>query len=959
MKIRILLVFVLGILGPSAVKARDAFVSENGSDDSFALVSSKGAAPLHVSSGDYPGVLKIAKHLQTDLEKVTGISPKLQVDAKVKGKRLVIIGTLGKNALIDSLAAEGKIDAVKVEGKWETFGIQTVDKPIPGVGEALVIFGSDKRGTIFGIYELSREIGVSPWYWWADVPVQKKSELHVLSGFHSMGEPKVKYRGIFINDEAPALTNWSQETFGGFNSEFYEKVYELILRNRGNYLWPAMWHPAKFYVDDPENARLADEMGVVIATTHHEPMGRAHAEWWSERDGPWNYNTNEAKLKEYWRGGVERLGDYESVVTLGMRGDGDHAMSEGTAVELLERIAADQRDIIADVTGKPAEETPQVWAIYKEVQDYYDKGMRLPEDVTVLLCDDNWGNLRVLPKKEDLNDKGGFGIYYHFDYVGGPVSYRWINVSQIERTWEQMNLAYEWGVDKIWLVNVGDIKPMELPISFFLDFAWDPDAIGAEDLPGYYVDWATQQFGSEHAEEIADILALQTKYAARRTPEMMKADTYSLTNYRESERVIGEYRELLERAKTVYDALPEEQKAAFYQLALFPAEAVCNLNEMYVAVGKNQAYSKQGRSAANFYADKAKMHFEKDAELTRYYHEELMGGKWNHMMSQPKIGYTSWNSPQLNVMPSVNYVQTPAGSGLGYAPEYSPPAFKMYYGRVEYQNEMPLFDSINEQSYYFEVINNGSDPYNFKLDAREDWIRFSESEGTVELEEKVYVSIDWEQVPAGETVGAFTVSGAGSSATISVPVLKHSMEVAGFVENEGVVSIAAERFERSVGNDDVYWSVVPNLGRTGSSVIAEPANAEVQALANNSPHLEYTFTVFEAGEVSVDSYLSPTLNYKQGEGLLFAVSIDDEEPRIVNMNKDEDKPDWKYPEWWNKSVGDHIKVRRSQHSVLEPGVHTLKVWMIDPGIVFQKFVIDAGGLKPSYLGPPSSDYVEK
>lgn len=958
MKNRVLLLLVSCILSVCTVQVGSAFVLEKGEDGAFPLVASGKPAAIHLSSEDFPGVQRIAGHLQSDIERVTGKSPKLEIDGKVKGKNVVIIGTLGKNKLIDKLASEGRINASKVEEKWETFGIQTVDKPLKGVEQALVIFGSDKRGTIFGMYELSRESGVSPWYWWADVPAQKKEELHVAAGFHSMGEPKVKYRGIFINDEAPALTGWSRETFGGFNSKFYEKVYELILRNRGNYLWPAMWHPAKFYVDDPENARLADEMGVVIATTHHEPMGRAHAEWWSKRDGPWDYNKNEAKLKEYWRGGVERLGDYESVVTLGMRGDGDHAMSEDTAVDLLERIVKDQRDIIADVTGKPAEETPQVWAIYKEVQDYYDKGMRLPEDVTVLLCDDNWGNIRVLPKKEDLNDKGGFGLYYHFDYVGAPVSYRWINVTQIERTWEQMNLAYEWGVDKIWLVNVGDIKPMELPISFFLDFAWDPEAIDAEDLPGYYVDWATQQFGSKHAEEIAEILSLQTKYASRRTPEMLKGDTYSLTNYREAERVLQEYRELADRAATVYAALPEAQKVAFYQLALFPAEAVLNLTEMYVAVGKNRAYAKQGRSSANFYANKAKAHFEKDAEMTRYYHEELMDGKWNHMMSQPKIGYTSWNSPQLNVMPSVNYVQSPSEPGLGYGPEYAPPVFKMYYGRVEYNDEMPRFDSINDQSYYFEVINNGTEPYGFKLEAREEWIRFSKSEGMVELEEKVYVTIDWDKLPEGESVGAFTVSGAGSSATISVPVLKHSLNAEGFVENSGVVSIDASQFERAVGNDEVRWTVVPNLGRTGSSVIAEPANAEARELTDRSPHLEYTFTLFEAGEFSVDSYLSPTLDFKQEGGLLFAVSIDDQEPKIVNMNEGEDKPDWKYPEWWTKSVADHIKVRSSKHSVLEPGVHTLKIWMIDPGIVFQKIVIDAGGLKPSYLGPPTSLYIE-
>ena len=397
----------------------------------------------------------------------------------------------------------------------------------------------------------------------ADVPVQKKNELFVASGVHSDGEPKIKYRGIFLNDEAPALSGWAKETFGGFNHKFYEKVYELILRNRGNYLWPAMWPPTAFFDDDPENYRLADEMGIVVSTSHHEPMMRSHEEWSRFGGGAWNYEINASQLQDFWRGGMERMKDYEGVVTIGMRGDGDEAMSENTATDLLQRIMSDQRSIIESVTGKPAAETPQVWALYKEVQDYYDKGMRVPEDVMVLLCDDNWGNVRILPKREDWDREGGFGIYYHFDFVGGPVSYRWLNVTQIEKVWEQMNLCWEWGVHDLWLVNVGDLKPMELPISFFLDFAWNPEAIAAADLPQYYLDWAQQQFGQELASEIAGILSLQTKYSARRTPEMLTPETYSLANYREADTMIADYQLLRSRARKVYENLPQEARSAF------------------------------------------------------------------------------------------------------------------------------------------------------------------------------------------------------------------------------------------------------------------------------------------------------------------------------------------------------------------------------------------------------------
>src|SRR5690606_39010394 len=266
---------------------------------------------------------------------------------------------------------------------------------------------------------------------------------------------------------------WVREKFGGFNHQFYEKVFELILRLKGNFLWPAMWGKS-LWDDDSLSAPLADEMGVVLATTHHEPMMRAHVEWQRYGKGPWDYDKNPEVLRQFWREGLERTKGQETVVTLAMRGDGDEAMSADTNIELLERIVKDQREIIAEVTGRPAEETPQVWALYKEVQDYYDKGMRVPEDVTLLFADDNWGNIRRLPDPADKRP-GGYGVYYHFDYVGGPRNYKWLNTTQIESAWQQMRLAWAHGVDRVWIVNVGDIKPMELPISAFLDQAWDPD----------------------------------------------------------------------------------------------------------------------------------------------------------------------------------------------------------------------------------------------------------------------------------------------------------------------------------------------------------------------------------------------------------------------------------------------------------------------------------------------------
>ncbi|MFH6951253.1 glycosyl hydrolase 115 family protein [Flavobacterium sp. FlaQc-51] len=651
----ILMLFVFGISTKSHAINGDKYVVNQASAKNFPLVSKGKTAQILVSKKDFAGVLRVVGHLENDLFKVSDLHPKRINKISESKDFVVIIGTVGKSEIIDQLVQEGKIDANQLKGKWEKFTTQIVDNPIKGVEKALVIAGSDKRGTIYGIYDLSNQIGVSPWYFWADVPVKKQSELHIIPGIHTKGEPKVKYRGIFINDEAPALSGWAFEKYGGFNAKFYDKVFELILRMKGNYLWPSMWG-RMFYVDDPENAILADEYGVVMGTSHHEPLARAHAEWSALGKGKWDFKTNSKNLISFWKDGIKRMGNKESIVTVGMRGDGDEPMTQGTAIELLENIVKTQRDIITEVTKKPVEETPQMWALYKEVQDYYDKGMRVPDDITLLLCDDNWGNIRKLPELNSKPRKGGYGIYYHYDYVGGPRNYKWINTNQIERTWEQMDLAYQYGVDKIWIVNVGDIKPMEFPVEFFLDMAWNPENFNAGNLDEYYVNWAKENFDNQFAEEIAEILKLYTKYNSRRKPELLDAKTYSIINYNEADRVVEDYKKLVEKANSINENLKPEYKDAFYQLVLFPVLASSNLNEMYVAAAKNQFYASQGNSIANEYAKQVKGLFVKDSLLTDYYHTKLANGKWNHMMSQTHIGYDNWQQPDKNVIPKTRTI---------------------------------------------------------------------------------------------------------------------------------------------------------------------------------------------------------------------------------------------------------------------------------------------------------------
>ncbi len=636
----------------SLIATGQSIFTDKASANSFSLEN----AVIYTDQLDHALVQRSALLLQADIERITGKKPGLIHQIAAPPDNIIVIGSIDKSSVIKDLIKRKKINAGSIKNKWEAFHLQTISNPFTGIKNALIITGSDRRGTAYGVFDVSKQIGVSPWYWWADVPVKKKERLYIKRGRTISDAPKVKYRGIFINDEAPALSNWSKEKFGGFNHKFYEKVFELMLRLKANYLWPAMWGNA-FYDDDSLNIKSADEYGIVIGTSHHEPLMRAHDEWRRYGKGKWNYDSNEIKLKEFWKGGMQRATN-EKIVSVGMRGDGDEPMSRETATALLERIVKDQRQIIAEVTGKPASQTPQLWALYKEVQDYYDKGMRVPDDVTLLLCDDNWGNIRKLPKLNEPKRKGGYGIYYHFDYVGGPRNYKWLNTNNLARVWEQMHLAYSYGAAKIWIVNVGDIKPMELPISFFLDYAWNPEKISAADLQKYNEQWSAEQFGSEHAKEIGDILKKYSQLSARRKPELLDAHTYPISFFaddNEAGRVLNEWNNLQKDAEKINAALPAEYKDAYFQLVLHPVQALANLHHLYVAVAQNQSFAKQRNIAANQYADYAKHYYVQDSLITLQYHS-IGNGKWNYMMSQTHIGYTYWQQPPVQKMPDVKYI---------------------------------------------------------------------------------------------------------------------------------------------------------------------------------------------------------------------------------------------------------------------------------------------------------------
>ncbi|MEP9360309.1 glycosyl hydrolase 115 family protein [Sphingomonas sp. KR3-1] len=645
---------------------------------SFALIAGGRPASVLVDPGADPAVRHAANGFAGDLERVSGSKAARAATLAGLNGPVVLIGVLGQSPAIDALVRAGKIKPQDIAGEWEAFRQIVVDNPVPGVTRALVIVGSDRRGAVYGAYDISEKIGVSPWHWFADVPVAKRSNVFVTAGARR-DQPKVRYRGFFINDEAPSFSTWAQKKFGGANAKAYAHIFELELRLKGNYLWPAMWAPRAFNDDDPQNKILADEMGIVMGTSHHEPMTRAQDEWHRNTaggvtGGKWDYASNAANLRAFWRGGIERTmskGDgksYESLITVGMRGDGDEPMAEGTATKLLEGIVADQRNIIAEVTGRPADQQPQVWALYKEVQDYYDHGMQVPDDVTLLFSDDNWGQIRRLPDLGSAPRKGGYGVYYHFDYVGGPRNYKWLNTNQIEKSWQQMDLAWQRGARALWIVNVGDLKPMEYPLSFFLKQAWNPEAMTPAALAAFPEQWAGAQFGPAQGKAIGALLTRYSQLAARRKPELIDAGSFALGSGAgpvldggEFGAMLGEW-DMLEAAMLKAKAgVPAERQDAFFELVEHPIAAMANLYRLYYAVAWNRRLAAAGDARANAFADQAEAAFARDQALSDRYHA-IAGGKWDGMMLQTHIGYTSWQQPDTQVMPEVKRVAGTAGA---------------------------------------------------------------------------------------------------------------------------------------------------------------------------------------------------------------------------------------------------------------------------------------------------------
>ncbi|KAK7447069.1 hypothetical protein VKT23_014281 [Stygiomarasmius scandens] len=978
-----LLVGVLSSFNTVNALGQTRCVEFNSSSSSFAVVQGGNAAPILLAEDEWPGVQRAASDFADDIQRVTGTRPTLSNSSTStsSSSRPIIVGTLGKSSLIDKVVNATQMDISSIQGAWESFMGMEVENPLPGVDSAYVIVGADKRGTIFALYDLSEQFGVSPWYWWADVPAKQHSELSISSSGCAHGSPTVQYRALFLNDEQPGLTNWALEKFTNgtgapgdgspFNRFFYSKLFELLLRMKANYLWPAQWGSSAFNVDDPENKVLADMFGIVMGTSHEEPMMRSiPVEWGLLGKGDWNYTTNSEFIYQFWVNSTIRAKPFESLYTLGMRGNGDLPLGEGTNIALLEKIIADQRQILTDVfNGTDITAIPQVWTLSDGLS--------------------SWGNIRRFPIESERNRSGGSGVYYHVDYVGDPRDYKWITSTQVSKMYEQLSLAIERDAKRIWVVNVGDLKPLERETEFFLNFAYDSSKWNFTNLDSWVFAWSQREFGfdNENTATVVDLVANLTRFNARRKPELLNASSFSLINYREAETVVNQWDKLVNISTELFNQLSQDAQPAFYQLVHHPIIASANLNKLLVTAGLNSMRASQAFLSTNDLADTAEALFEKDFDFEEGYHS-LLDGKWDHIMDQTHIGYYYWQQPMTNALTGLARVQSrkqvlagvmriaPEGT-LGAWPGDDMNNCPALFNCPNFTMTLDSFDPITNR--FIDVGAGGPAPFTFEVSSNVSWLQFSTKQESISPdtpEQRVWISVDWTQVEAGDNFAEIifiptAADGPGltlgmRTANVGVDFvatkLNTSEDFHGFVEGNGAIAFEAAHTSRNNSVDGITWTEIPGLGRTHSGITPWPrsgANGR-NFTAGEGPSVEYDFfnfnTIQDSGNVTVITHVSPSLNANgQDRPLGFAVQIDDLSTQSSYFMPFAEPG--QLPSVWNDFVGNSIVLVNMTFSDVAPGAHTLKIFMIEPAVVVQRVIIDTGGLKQSYFGPPESVHV--
>lgn len=945
----------------------------------------------------FPGVIRVTEKVAHDVELVSGKKPQILVEKEIpetlesSGEDWTIIAaTKGKSSFLKKLEEAGSAELKELEQKRECYAWIFPEIKNRTKSNLLVIAGSDKRGTIYGLFHLSEMLGVSPFVDWCGLmpPKQEKIELREDMACISK-EPSVRYRGFFINDEWPAFGNWCNHNFGGFNAKAYDHVFELLLRLKGNYLWPAMWS-ARFADDGPDllNAELADEYGIIMGMSHHEPCLRQGEEYKYLRGknsvygDAWNFRTNREGITKFWEDGLKRSGKFENVITVGMRGEADTAIMGKNAtlednIQLLRDVLKTQKKLIQERVNPDLTKVPRMIALYKEVEEFFygnekTKGLMGAEeleDVILMLCDDNYGNLRTLPTEEMRKHAGGYGMYYHLDYHGWPVSYEWINSSYLPKIWEQMSMAYDFGVRELWMVNVGDIATQEFPLSFFLDMAYDFDRWGSRALnctQEYTRKWVRQQFGSveeETQDTIADILEQYTKIIHRRRPEALNPETYHPVQEKESSRIFEEEEQLLKKLQDVYETIEKtnpQNLSAFIALVYYPAFGTMNLVKMQILAGWNHYYANLGAVCANDYGDEVERCMEQDRKAVEMYHQ-MDQGRWYGMGMSQHIGFTHWNEDEcrnpvvMRVIPLKKRSILVAADGTAQHAEGSP----------WLDNTMKLKDFLNPDCTRASVtLYSRSDlKAEYKVLKKPGWLSVEPMEGWLDgvSQKKVRLNLTLIKQRLPETnqdtiQDSLEIATPEGKCEITVPVYTGNLQDKKnvFVDTMGYLSIEAAHYVNSVPGNykdrQVKFENLQGYGKTNSAMKAFPSDA-CTVPGQDAPYLEYQFALEESGTYEAEFYMQPSNPVTRENQLLYAVRINEEMTETVNaVEKDYQVGD--QAEKWAEGVLSQIR-RQTVSIKCRAGFNTLRVYHVTPGFVLEKIVIYPMGEKPeeSYLGP--------
>ena len=945
----------------------------------FTLASPRQTAAILYDASDAAVVKRAAELFAADVEAVTGRRPQVTSATGETGPA-VIVGTVGGSALIRRLSEAGKIDTAPLEGAWERYLIQTVANPLPGIRKALVIAGSDRRGAAYGLFTLSELIGVSPWYWWADVPVKKHAALHVDAPPTYSQTPSVRYRGIFLNDEDWGLTPWASQTFeperGNIGPRTYAKVCELLLRLKANYLAPAMHPVSTSFNQIPENKLVADTFAIVMGSTHCEPLLlNTASEWDTKTMGPWNYDKNKEGINRVLTQRVRENSPYENVYTLALRGLHDGAMSTTLPmhekVRMLQQALLDQRRILAENIDRPVETVPQAFTPYKEVLEIYSNGLELPDDITIVWPDDNYGYMKRLSGVREQRRTGRSGGYYHVSYLGVPHSYLWFSTTPPSLMYEELRKAYDTTADRLWLVNCGDLKGSEMQVSLFLDMAWDIGRFTADNVVSYPARWLAGIFGEAYYDRLEAMTREHLRLAFPRKPEYMGwgyhwnrfdhnceqlTDTdFSFTNYDEAQRRLEAYRQLGARAEALLHEIGDEARPAFYQLVYYPLRGAELMNRMTLGGQRNRWYARQGRAATNAVRDEVQRCYDSLQVITRGYNS-LLGGKWNHMMSMRQ------NYDGVSAYFNLPHLATHDAAG---APRLALQVAGEDVTGARAFHALPAFDNYLRRTYPVEIYNRGGGTLAWTAHASEPWVVLSKSAGKTADEERITVGIDWEKAPSGNAVPAQIVFRAGEQSekvlvSLFNPTAPSRAELRGiYVENNGCVSIPAAGCHRVRENDRIKITAVEDLGIEGPALQLGDPTALLQIFRSRDvPCAEYDFYAFDAGSVDVYTYVLPTFplhadrDFRIGENTntdtKYSVQIDDGALATPSSSHVE------YSQVWFESVLRNCAVNKSTLHIDKPGRHTLRIRVGDPGIVLQKIVLDFGGMKRSYLGPQST-----